>query len=413
MLLNCFLGAVGDADGREIADFRNDARTHLIRGDIRATNSKQFETTLTALPYPCRHWLQQYRDVDGVAAWQLAQLLEDRTALPATVADDVAADPLPPWLASIMWQGWEAIAQFLVAYGLSIGAAEVRAVDAGSPYRLHHLCRQAVNASNEDDVDRARDLLAQAPDDQDLLVRATAAYLARDAPDVVALTRDAPTGHLIEDAQVFVARLRIWGLANDERIDDAIDAAGSLTTRFPERAAPWTALAELAFAESQSEPTGSERQTRLYERAAGAAGKARDLTHSWNGDAVDMSRLLIRMLTVLDRVDEAIRIGAPAPEGDATTAELADPEIRGSTEITRAIFQRTVDADADLGDYYRHFCAAVLAVDEDEQAEELKRALAAATEDDQRITTQLFLARRGHIDPVHVTEARHVFERGG
>ncbi len=408
--LSAVLTFLSASEAAAVADFRNDLRIQGVRDDIAALDTMQFEAILAGLPSVCRPWIQQLRSTHPAGASRLGETLSERTHDPESLKRDVDTVPSPIWLRDLSWQGWEAVAAFLGAYGLDGTAAEEAAVDAGSPNRGYHLARQAIHLHNEGASGQASSILSQTPDPEDVLARAVAAYIAEDASDAERIAGESPSGHLSQEARLLLARIRIWALANLDRIDDAIAAAEQLARSAPDRSSPFTTLAELLFQEARGEPSGSDRQLSLYERSLEAALAARMLTRSWGGDALEMSRLAVRLKIVLGDLKGAAELAMPPPHGSATVREIADPEIRGNAAIALAISEDNLDLGADkpLPAYYQHFRDAVLTDDSLESTNHLRSALSTASEPDQQIMVQLHLARRGYIDRDALGEARKV-----
>lgn len=281
--------------------------------------SRLFTERLEALPAPVAELLaveqtyrvQAERLVDGIVRGD-----------PQAVIRSWCANR-PGWIQDAPAVILLALGQLAQAYGLRGEASELfeQAADLGfEPSRSY--VRAAMDAAATDQPERTQQLFdkARAADNSDL-VRAMSAGLGQDWATVLStIDEDAALADPLL-AHAYVAALK--GTTKD-------DAIITFLTRFVERHEHHAGLALVLaglLTERSTKPNTVSRQ-RDQQDALEIAVRARDSRPRWRGDSVEAVIVACTAAMVAGNLAAVIRLGSPAPHGDALAGEAADPEVQ-------------------------------------------------------------------------------------
>ncbi len=297
-----------------------------------------FNAALDRLPPSCATHLEALQELDSIRAGHLAQRLTGPN--PSAAVDQVLASS--EWLAAAGRHGPLAVANFCAEHGLH--AAQARALEIAANVDESRAARHlAVAAMADPDRDRAAKLLAdaRARDSKEAAVAIAATVVGWTGGGSGSDEDDPVLDQLGSDkADVLVHALRATRALRKHDWAAAIPPLQSALEIEPASSGHMIELA-VALANRSRTPAGSVTDLSAAEHYAREAIHQR---RKWGGSTRDPLEILVRVLGMQTRLDEALRACLPAPEGEATAAEVADPFIAHLAAFTAKRLDRSEQA---------------------------------------------------------------------
>ena len=286
------------------------------------------DSMLACLPPRCRVRVEALRELSPeVADLVSLQMAQAASRAPGVLA--FLADHTPSWLLDADSLAWEALAGFLDAHGLpGSWAMRCRAIERNSPRSTLYTVREAaVAALNEDDVERARELLAEVPEQHPLF--STAWALINDDVDAVVTSVRASALHESQDPDeaLFGITTLDWAYQRRSEIELAIAVLKDAIERFPDRASLYLLQAERTLGLAKRRATEGTETHALHESAAALAIEARDRFREWSGPSAEAVATAAESLLLLDQPQRVCDVAMVKPEGEATPEEAEDASV--------------------------------------------------------------------------------------
>jgi hypothetical protein len=339
--------------------------------------------------------------------WKVVAPFTDDAIVPQDLAREWAASP-PAALESLPISGRLVVGELLLAYGqLAAGRDQLRkAVDWGALPRAFWLVRLARIQMSSDDVHCVDRILAEAEkiDPSYPLVAAMRSFESKDwEGTLVALGGwDPVTFWEREGALSF----QCGALLALQRIDDLISVLDSALAETP-NAKFMLQLSQFLRLRAAT-GTGDSRLADAT-RAVEIAIRARNLRRLWRSDSAEAVATAAEAAVIAEDGQQAWALSTPAPDGQATPSEAADPRVLRTAAIGAALTHRLVQArelleSAPEGSFVRLRIEAELAsadvsrTDGQTAAEAWRATLRAATTDEEKLHALRALALEGETD---------------
>jgi len=258
----------------------------------------------------------------------------------ANVLARLAEHP-PAWATDPGPLVWEALSEFIGAAGLG-GGSRIRslAIDAGSQHTGLYAALNAIAAAadseegerasaGKDDDAQDTEALAEAIPTDDPLREATVARVRSDPEGVLAAVssaapQDSDDPGVAELGAILVA----WAHCESGRPEEALAVLAAASQNHPDRTRLLLAQARLALALGLAAAPTENQHPALLEQAHRQAMQARQRLRQWGGPSHRAASVACTALVALHDPKQALRIGLPPPEGEATQTEAADAEVQ-------------------------------------------------------------------------------------
>jgi len=351
----------------QVLDRRADARHQEVMGTL---EQQSFERRLAALSLPpyLADEVSELRDrVPRLV--ELLEVIDGSDDPPRRLVEWLQAPP--GWFGEVPGAAWEVLGHALSAYGQPIAAAEAylrAASDAVEPALLralaaYHLSHGALLSPTHDVAEadaaidaRVANLLAgnTAP-----VARWLSAALGRDWP----AARDAAewlpaTTSREQDLRTTLLSQTLWLTGEDSEAERLLRAQIENTAA----AGPLLLLA----VQLRSGALRGQRPSRMgaLVEAVDLALRARARRRRWRGDSAEAAIHAVEAAWLLDDFALVRRTVTPAPDGEATAAEVSDPRVVAFRGMLAALDEDADGARAlvrDLDDFPRLHVEALLA----------------------------------------------------
>lgn len=291
------------------------------------------------LPEPVRELLESMRTLFPDSLIRTQGVM--RTAgLGSDVLVRLAKNP-PTWATAPGPLVWEALSEFVDAACLA-GGSQVRslAIEAGSQRSGLYSALNAITAAEElekemrdpsggrSDEEALKAIIAMIADDGPFH-EGVAARVRRDPVEVLAtLSSAAPYDTGDPGVAKLAAMLLAWVHCESERPEEALSVLTAASQHHPGQA--WFLLQQARFALGLGlAPTpGESRQTGLLQQAHRQAIEARGQLRRLGGPSPRAVAVACQALVALHEPEQALRVGLPPPEGEATPAEATHREVQ-------------------------------------------------------------------------------------
>lgn len=307
--------AVGVHDARE---------TERHKEVLRSIDGKErLDERLQGLPPTVVGNLEELRQRDPQAMRRLVDWMEEANVHPAVAVRDLLAGPVP-WLADLPGAGMIALAEYAAAHGLASSSADLfeRAAEQGVR-RAWCLARGALQAAGAGEVERALhdadDARSRTAGDQ-LVEAAHAAVTGDEATVLEVLDGRGPFDEPVLNSLLGTA------LANANRLDEAIELLRSVG----EANQGWSGLALLRarLLTNRALSGGSPSKDSDLREAIQSCRGCRDARRRWAGPSADAVAAACRAAAIRGDHEEVVRLGSPAPSGEATVEEVASSDVQ-------------------------------------------------------------------------------------
>lgn len=299
------------------------------------------------LPPTCRRRVEALRRVAPVAARHLINWFSDPAC---RTGDDLSflLDHPPEWLTAGGHLAWEAISDYMDAYGIpgSDGPRE-KAIEAGSPRRYLYLINQAAVAADQDKVEQAKTMLDQVPSDYPLRTAALA-RIKGDAEAVVNAITSAEEGVFDDpDPDLALSRVMIltWAYMGLGRYNLAAEVLQEANQRFPKHAALLFNHANTVMGMAGQAGWGTPGGRELLTEAVDIAIEARDSFRLWSGPSHHAVALATEALHLLEEPHKVVNLASREPDGAATGTEAKSPKVQQNLAFAYMALGRHADID--------------------------------------------------------------------
>ncbi len=335
-----FLARISDwGDGVFFRKFSNE--THLMARIVEAL--KSFEqsvatsppASLEKLPPICRERVASLKESSGAVADQLVALLSDPASRQRGTLSKLALQT-PSWLADAGYLAWEAISEFIAAHDLGSSVlTRERAIDAGSPRSDLYLMRNAINLTDDGDLERANELIGRIEPDHPLFQIAQ----ARIRHDPQAVIKRVTSTRLAQsedpDRAMFCITTLVWAYSELKQFDSATRVLQEANIRFPGRDLLlfWQTHTTLGMVDQIGLRAAGSHD--LLNEASELAVQARDSFREWDGPSHLAVAVGMRARLFLDDPQSAADLALLPPGGEATDTEAAEPHVQA--KLARAL----------------------------------------------------------------------------
>ncbi len=345
-----FLNKVGDwVDGHFFSFYSNPLE--LLPEVVKALVGLQSDSVdprvdpVDRLPQNCRESLELLRDVSPSAAASLLSVLSGPSSRTPEVLRSHAETP-PPWLIGAGAVAWEAIGDFMDAYGLA-GSDSIRqkAVEAGSTRTALHLIEQAVETADRGDSSQGEALLAQVPHAYPLRAAAEA-YIAGDMAAVVDAIE--PEGlHQSQDRHLALCSTitLVKAHMHREEYDLATEVLRSANAQFPNRAGLLLLQANTTKGMVTQVGLESSHSQDLFGDVVELALRSRDCYRRWDGPSHRAVAVATDALLALDDPQRVVDLASSPPDGEATASEARAPGVQTNLAHAYLMLNRPQDID--------------------------------------------------------------------
>jgi tetratricopeptide (TPR) repeat protein len=353
-----------------------------IQSDLRGTIA-QDAGSLPLAP-PVASALGRALAVDVDTAQRLKRQLLGTDDVDVVLAPLLSAEP-PGWWAAASGPTVLAAAAFAAAHNQGLAASRLydRAADLEGVDRVRCLALAGFYVADTD-RSRAREFVARATGiDADDLVTVAVTAILDDEPQT-ALERLGSALHADDNDALFIAGIQRWSLERLNRLSDAIGFARAVIERLPNAAGMRLHLSRMLRQRAETE--GTRREADLAEALASAL-EARQLRRSWHGDSSEAVFEACLIAGADDAWDDVLRLGLPAPDGEALPAEAVAPQVAGQV-ATAAVLLRRPEVARSIAvtvadEFTRHLVAGWLAeLDGDKEAAVVELTAAESTATD-------------------------------
>ena len=279
------------------------------------------------LPPSCSELMETLKVEAPETADLLSLLLAEKSSRLPGVLESLAENP-PDWLRHAGHVAWETLGDFLKAHRLP-GSLAMRhqAIERESPRSDLHKINEAISTAADGDVARADALLSEVAEDHPLL-GAAQAIISDDPAEASARIEASAAIHSDDRHLALSASFKLMhAYQQQEMLEAAIMTARETALRFPDRAEPLMARAELSLDYGRLVETQGNRRSDVLETAARAAINARDLFRMWEGPAADAVALAAEALLILGDPQQAVSLTMLPPDGDARPGEARDERV--------------------------------------------------------------------------------------
>lgn len=396
----------------QVADVAADVKQilHRTEPDAGAPDRLRLEARLSGLPPATRQAVVQAWDEAPDATWALVASLSDMDCPPDRAAEEWETYR-PSWLKGAPTRVLTLAGELAAAYGATRTARALfaDAVAAGANRRSYWAARAAA-LYDLDEHDQAVAVLAAGGDPDtsvEPLARAMSKVLGQDwdgARDILRRWRpDDTTGW----ALWFSLSHRVAGLAAQGRpldralLDEILAASDTAIQGAREHGPVPTGLRVVAarYLVMRQQMGASDSPAGDLRRALELALSARDDRRPWHGDTAEAVEWACAAAVASGDYRRAVKLGTV--EGDASPAEAANPAVRRHVAVAKAGLG-TLDALPNTDgttEFGRHSLLALHAMANDQDTAPMWRAaLAAAEDDNERVTALAGLARAGGND---------------
>lgn len=279
------------------------------------------------LPPGCRTCIEALLLVSPDDAHRVASELNQPSSRIPGVLTCLVDNP-PQWLREANGLAWDAIVEFATAHELpGSDALREKAVEQGSSRGALYRVRAAVQAADEEDFERARELLKPVPEEYPLLRLARARIDDGDRA-VVGAVRESGL-HECRDPDIALFAIVMLVVAYC-RLDDQAQALAVLrdaSQRFPERAGLHLRRADLILSSAVRRSSGGTGHSSLLRSAVTDALEARDRFRDWGGPSDRAVVAAATALLLLNEHERVCELAACSPDGEATRQEARHPEV--------------------------------------------------------------------------------------
>ncbi len=328
-----------------------------------------------------------------------------------SAAEDTGANVLvrlaehpPAWATAPGPLVWEALSEFVGAAGLA-GGSRIRslAIEAGSQRSGLYSALNAIGAAEaSEEVERASagegddardaETLADAIPNDDPLREATVARVRRDPDGVLAAVRSAaPQDSDDPGVAELGAILLAWAHCELERPEEALSVLAAASETYPGKTRLLLGQARLALALGLAAAATENQRPALLDQAHRRAMEARERLRQWGGPSRQAVSIACTALVALHDPKQALRIGLPLSEGEATQAEAADAEVQRVVADALLLTGRHDDIDRlaveSFEPWRQDMIRAMQAHERDDRQgaiRMMRKALAQASDDDAR-----------------------------
>ena len=280
------------------------------------------------LPPTCRRRLEALRRVCPVEARHLVRWFCDPATRTGGDLSFLLGNP-PEWLIAGGHLAWEAIGDYMHAYGIpGSDVPRDKAIEAGSPRTYLYLIDRASEAADQEDFERAEALLDQVPPDHPLL----AAARSRIEGDAEAVVKAIATVEPIQfdDSDLALSRVMIltWAYGQLEQYNLATAVLQETNKQFPKNAGLLFYQANMVLGMAGQAGWGTAAGRELLTEVVKVAIQSRDCFRSWNGPSFHAVALTTKALHLLEEPHKVINLASPEPEGEATVTEADNPNVQ-------------------------------------------------------------------------------------
>ena len=374
------------------------------------------------LPPNCRARVEALRNIYPVTARRIVSWLSDPASRTAGALSRLL-DNLPGWLIEADYHAWEAISDFMDAYGIpGSDAPRKRAIEADSPRSSLYLIEQAAAAAKQGNLAQAERLLGRVPSDSPLLAAARArinndpASVAAELEKTGLCTSDDP------DLALSSVVMLTWAYMSLERFNLAAEVLRAANQQFPGRAGLLFYQANSTLGMAKQAGLGSTSSRELLAEVVEIALRSRDCFRLWDGPSHHAVALATQALLLLEDSQKVVDLSSVEPKGESTASEANDPAVRRNLTFANMMpGQRDANDTTGLegieDPFERTFIQGVQAqkVSDAAAASLLRRALAKADDYPSRRKALWGLAMCGKIDEAALaksTEADAALFRG-
>ena len=318
----------------------------LRRRELKMVDEDLDQDPAERLPPTCRRRVEALRQASPVEARHLVNWFSD----PACRAGDDLSfllDNPPEWLLAGGHLAWEAISDFMDAYGiLGSDAPRQEAIEAGSPRRYLYLINQAAEAADQENLEQAKALLDQVPPDHPLLAAARA-RIEGDAATVVNAITTAEPG-MFDDPDLALSRVMIltWAYGHLEQYNLATQVLREANKQFPDHAALLFYQANTVMGMAGRAGWGTPDGRELLTEVVAVAVQSRDCFRLWDGPSHHAVALATQALLLLDEPHKVVNLASREPDGEATASEADNPDVQRDLASAYMELGRHDDIDA-------------------------------------------------------------------
>lgn len=387
-------------------------REHVDNAGIQRSSIEDRATCLP--PYP--RALLVAAGEDREAIWKAISGFADDTVIPQNLAREWSVST-PVIIDTLPTIGRLVIAELLLAYGQPAAAVEHmrKAVHWGATPRPFWLVRmaQVQMTPDEDEQPRVDRLLAEAEqvDANYPLVMAMKAIIKNDWSQALRSLEgwSPPTAWEQETALLF----RNAALLGMDRLDDAIAALDGISADIRSASASLQ-LAQLLRTRAVKGTGDSDIADAA--RAVEVAISARNSRRTWRSDSAEAVAVAAEAAVIAGNHQQVWSLCRPAPDGEATPSEAADPRVLPvaamGAVLTRRFAQARALLDTAPAGYARLCIEAELASADHSEAtspmavEAWRATLRAASSDEEKLRALRGLAMEGASDDAALEEFR-------
>ncbi len=318
----------------------------LRRRELEMVDEDLDQDPAERLPPTCRRRVEALRRRFPVEARHLVSWLSDPTCRTGGDLSFLVDNP-PEWLVAGGHLAWEAISDYMDAYGIpASNASRRKAIEAGSPRRFLYLIDQAVEAADEENLDQAEALLDQVPSGHPLLTAARS-RIAGDAEGVVnSIATVEPTTFADPDLALSRVMILTWAYGQREQYNLATEVLREANKQFPKHAALLFYQGNMVMGLAGQAGWGTAAGREFLTEVVEVAIQSRDCFRLWSGPSYHAVALATKALHLLEEPHKVVNVASREPEGEATAAEADSPEVRQHLAFAYLALDRHDEIDA-------------------------------------------------------------------
>lgn len=322
ILQRTFLKHLNIQDGMSLLMERLERRFDDIQEQLKPREDR------ISLPSICEERLKAIEQFSPRTSHQTRALLIDASLTNPESVRHIVVSP-PDSLQDAPYQVWEVLADFLNAHQVSGSRHAIeRAIALGTPRRLLHNLQHVITTYETGSVEQAQELV-QEIESRDPVVDIVRARIDED-PDTLLSVIDLHDLDQSDDSDIalLVTWMKIWALVAQDKLNLAIEATTSATTRFPNRASLYLQQAQLKFTLAIQQERTSHTSDDLLSSTVQLALKGRNLFRRWRGPSGNAVVIAMRALLVMGQPERACELATQEPDGDANPIEARHPVVR-------------------------------------------------------------------------------------
>ena len=318
----------------------------LRRREIEMADEDLDQDPAERLPPTCRRRVESLRQVDPVAARHLVSWLSDPTCRTGGELSFLLDHP-PEWLIEADHLAWEAISDYMDAYGIrGSDAPRQRAIEAGSPRKYLYLLDQAAAEADRENLGQAMALLDQVPPDHPFLAVARA-RIEGDAAAVANAIKTAGQGSA-DDPDLALSRVMTltWAYIRLEQFNLATEVLREANQQFQDHAGLLFYQANTTMGMAEQAGWGTAGGRELLADVVAVAIQSRDCFRLWDGPSYRAVALATQALFLLEDLHKLVNLASREPEGEATASEADSPDVQKELAFAYMALGRHDDIDA-------------------------------------------------------------------